>query len=255
VKTDKIFYTVFREFPQGFFELIGRRGDAKRYRVLSSVEIKELSFRIDALFVPKLKQGIHYILEIQFQRDDAFYSRLFSETFLYLRQYAPAANWRVVVIFPSRNFEPRNTAPYRELLDSTRVLRVYLDEMDLKSDNVILGILKLIVETPVSVPELTHRLVKQVAGQKRLLHLIEQILFQKFSDLTREEIRAMLKIDKELFKETRVYQEFVDEGKAQKATEIAKRLLAKKLPLDFVSKATGISMAKLRALSSKKLST
>jgi predicted transposase/invertase (TIGR01784 family) len=86
--TDKLFYYLLQNLPQAFFQLIGRNpDDAARY-TFESPEIKELSFRIDGVFIPKNPDDLTYFVEIQFQPDEMFYTRFFGETFLYLLSQA-----------------------------------------------------------------------------------------------------------------------------------------------------------------------
>nr|WP_232826271.1 Rpn family recombination-promoting nuclease/putative transposase [Cyanothece sp. BG0011] len=55
MKTDTIFYRLFQSFPSFFFELINHNPeDASNYD-FSSVEVKQLAFRIDGVFLPKKK--------------------------------------------------------------------------------------------------------------------------------------------------------------------------------------------------------
>lgn len=99
VKTDTIFYRLFQEFPSIFFELIGQTGlPADTYK-FTSIELKQLAFRLDGLFLPPTNQPNLpiYFVEVQFQKDDGFYYRLFAEIFLYIYQYKPVSNWRAVV--------------------------------------------------------------------------------------------------------------------------------------------------------------
>ena len=56
----------------------------------ASVELKQTAFRIYGVFLPTNNQEKIpiYFVEVQFQRDEDFYSRFFSEIFLYLHLYA-----------------------------------------------------------------------------------------------------------------------------------------------------------------------
>jgi predicted transposase/invertase (TIGR01784 family) len=102
VKTDPIFYRLFQNVPSAFFELIGRSpAEAIAYE-FRSVEIKQTAFRIDGVFIPITPDEQTPILftEVQFQRDDDFYYRFFSEITLYLRQYKPPSDWRAFIIYP-----------------------------------------------------------------------------------------------------------------------------------------------------------
>ncbi|BBH38631.1 hypothetical protein myaer102_11350 [Microcystis viridis NIES-102] len=86
MKTDTIFYQLFQSFPSIFFELIQLPiSEANNYR-FDSVEVKQLSFRLDGVFLPQNNhpQTPIYFCEVQFQEDEAFYQRFFTEIFLYL---------------------------------------------------------------------------------------------------------------------------------------------------------------------------
>jgi predicted transposase YdaD len=53
MKTDTIFYQLFQSFPSIFFELIQLPiSEANNYR-FDSVEVKQLSFRLDGVFLPQ----------------------------------------------------------------------------------------------------------------------------------------------------------------------------------------------------------
>ncbi|MEM1393434.1 MAG: DUF2887 domain-containing protein, partial [Cyanobacteria bacterium P01_H01_bin.150] len=51
-------------------------------------------------------------------------------------------DWYGVIIFPSRNLEPKNTTIHQPLLNSNKVRIIYLDELD-DSEEQSIGILKL----------------------------------------------------------------------------------------------------------------
>lgn len=67
-------------------------------------------------------------MEVQFQSDRKFYSRFFTEIFLYLDKTELSNNWRGVVVYPSRNIDTGETQRYEELLNLPWVRRIYLDE-------------------------------------------------------------------------------------------------------------------------------
>jgi predicted transposase/invertase (TIGR01784 family) len=130
VKTDIIFYRLFQEFPDIFFELIGNPPEEANLYQFSSVEIKQTAFRIDGVFLPT--QGSEnpiYFVEVQFQADGEIYSRLIAEICLYLRQNQPSNDWGAVVLYPNRNVDTGNIKHYREFFTSGRVRRIYLDEL------------------------------------------------------------------------------------------------------------------------------
>ncbi len=128
MKTDSIWYQLFLKFPGYFFELIGQPStDSLRYK-LGSVEVKELSFRLDGVFLPQEETPtvpIHFV-EVQFQKDEDFYSRLFTEIFIYLRQKKPKNDWQVRVVYARRSLETEEPIWYREFFNSPRLKRIYL---------------------------------------------------------------------------------------------------------------------------------
>jgi predicted transposase/invertase (TIGR01784 family) len=89
MKTDSIFYRIFQTLPQSFFELINLPPSEANAYDFASVELKQTAFRIDGVFLPTNNQEKIpiYFVEVQFQRDEDFYSRFFSEIFLYLQYY------------------------------------------------------------------------------------------------------------------------------------------------------------------------
>jgi predicted transposase/invertase (TIGR01784 family) len=94
VKTDIIFYRLFQEFPDIFFELLGNSPESASLYQFSSVEIKQTAFRIDGVFLPTQgNENPIYFVEVQFQTDWEIYSRLIAEICLYLRQNQPLNGW------------------------------------------------------------------------------------------------------------------------------------------------------------------
>ena len=86
MKTDTIFYRLFQSFPSIFFELIQLPATEANNYSFDSVEVKQLSFRIDGIFLPQ-NNNPHvpiYFCEVQFQKDNDFYGRCFAEIFMYL---------------------------------------------------------------------------------------------------------------------------------------------------------------------------
>ncbi len=60
MKTDKIFYTLFQIFPELLFQLLGQPTDFAQNYQFQSVEIKELAFRLDGIFLPESNTLIVY---------------------------------------------------------------------------------------------------------------------------------------------------------------------------------------------------
>jgi predicted transposase/invertase (TIGR01784 family) len=149
VKTDSLFYKIFLEFPEVFFQLINQPVERSKDYQFTSQEVKQLAFRLDGLFLP-LNDNIEipfYLVEVQFQPDDNLYYRIFAELFLYLSQYKPQFPWQVVVIYPQRQIERIPTQHFDKLLCLDNVQRIYLEELgEVGELPLSLGVLKLIIQ-------------------------------------------------------------------------------------------------------------
>jgi predicted transposase/invertase (TIGR01784 family) len=115
LKTDSIFYQIFKTDPGILFELLGRSPDLADSYDFSSVEIKQVAFRIDGVFLPKPNSNDKtvWFVEVQFGRDPKFYGRFFGEIYFYLDLHQDTEDWQAVVIFPKRSIEPKRRHLYR----------------------------------------------------------------------------------------------------------------------------------------------
>ncbi|MGB3208140.1 MAG: Rpn family recombination-promoting nuclease/putative transposase [Crinalium sp.] len=84
MKTDTIFYEIFKEFPNIFFELIGSSDTNPNTYQFLAPEIKQRTFRLDGVFSPLAEFHAQplYFVEVQFYKDEEFYDRLFTSIFI-----------------------------------------------------------------------------------------------------------------------------------------------------------------------------
>ncbi len=256
MKTDSLFYRLFKEFPGIFFELIGASPETAVNYQFTSVEVKQTAFRIDGVFLPE--QGSEnpiYFAEVQFQIDKEIYSRLFSEVYLYLHQNKPENDWRGVIVYPTRNLDVGNILHYRESFTSGRVTRIYLDELG-EAASLPIGIatIKLVIaEEDAAITqarELINRTQQDISNQvqrRQLLELIETILFYKLPSMTRKEIEAMFGLSD--LKKTKVYQEGVEEGGYITNRRAVRRFLAMGLSFEQIAEGLKLSVEEVRKLS------
>lgn len=220
MKTDSIFYQIFLKFPKSFFELIGEDSTQWENYEFSSREVKQLSFRLDGLYLPKKEENDLplYLVEVQFQPDPTFYYRLFGEFFLFLKDYIPPHPWKVVVIYPSRKIELQQLIHFRNMLNLPEVTRIYLDELGESAKNSLgIGLINLVVESEEQAVPQAKGLIEKAQNQltderlqRQLIDLIERIIVYKFPQKNREEIEAMFNLSD--LKQTKVYQEALAEG-------------------------------------------
>jgi predicted transposase/invertase (TIGR01784 family) len=220
MKTDILFYQLFQSFHTLLFELIDLPiTEADGYQ-FSSAEIKEKAFRFDGILKPEENNKPIYFIEVQFQYKENFYWELLSEIFLYLNQYRPSQDWQAVAIFAKRNCEPETSKHVQEMLDSHRIIRVYLEDF-VKQDTNSLGIaiIRLILASAAKAPAIAKKLASQVDQElnpnvkELVVKFIETVLIYKFPKLSRQEIETMFTYND--LKQTRVYQQAMQEGKQE----------------------------------------
>jgi predicted transposase/invertase (TIGR01784 family) len=258
VKTDTIFYRLFQSFPSIFFELINQPPEAANAYQFSSVEVKQLSFRIDGVFLPASNTPSLsiYFVEVQFQPDSKFYSRFFTEIFLYLDKTKLRNNWRGVVVYPTRSIDTGETERYIELLNPQRVRRIYLDELGTTPQPSIgIGTVQLVVEPEETAGTKARALIDQArleiadeAAQRELIQLIERIVVYKFPQKSPEEIEQMLGLGE--LKQTRFYQEVfqegIEEGERRGKLKAVPPMLALGLSLEQIADGLGLDVEQVR---------
>ena len=235
MKTDAIFYEIFKEFPNIFFEIIGKSETNINIYEFAAPEIKQTSFRLDGVFSPlaEFTNEPLYFAEVQFYKDEQFYDRLFTSIFLYFTQYQPPnPDWFAIVIYDTRSNERSYPPRYRSLLEP-HLRRFYLDELDNAPDDSLgIGIALLVVESENKAGEFAKNLIDKAKEeltdtliQRKVLEFIEIIVVYKFPNLSREEIETMLNLN--LLKETRVYQEAKAEGEEEGELKAKLKILPK----------------------------
>ncbi len=229
MRRDTIFYKLFKQFPGLLFELVDEPPpEAENYQ-FESVEVKETAFRIDGVFLPPANavSKTVFFAEVQFQKDEDLYHRFFSELFLFLYRHSIRYDdWFGVIIFGSRSLEPSSSSIHRALLESGQVRRVYLDELgDLRQQPLGLGLMLLTnVTSETEAVEGARFLLEQARQQSEqaIIDLVTTIIVYKFSNLSREEIQAMLGLNLE---EPRA----IREAKEEEARSLILRLLNRRV--------------------------
>ena len=254
MKTDTIFYQLFQTFPSLLFELIGESPSLAGNYSFSSGEIKELSRRVDGIFLPITEDpnSLIYFVEVQFQPKPDFYWRLFAEIAIYLNQYQPGNDWRAVAIFAARNLDPGVPMHYRGFLASQQLHQVYLDELEANTTSTLgLGIVRLVVADQASAIDLARSLitttresVADAAVGQKIMELLERILIYKFTELPTKEIEAMFTLED--LKKTRVYQEAEAEGEIKGKLGTIPLLLEAGFTVEVIADRLGLDLELVR---------
>jgi predicted transposase/invertase (TIGR01784 family) len=203
-----------------------------------------------------------YFCEVQFQEDKAFYQRFFTEIFLYLSKTDLTNDWRGVIVYPNPQVETNQVQRYRELLNSERVRRIYLNELEnIPQTSIGLATVQLITLSKAKAVDSTRKLIQRVREEltpdqkpQELLQLIETILVYKLPLLNRREIETMFSLDE--LKQTQYFQDVREEarqegreqGRLNKALEAVPRLLALGLSVEQVASALELEVEQVRAI-------
>ncbi|MBW4630947.1 MAG: Rpn family recombination-promoting nuclease/putative transposase [Iphinoe sp. HA4291-MV1] len=262
MRRDSIFYKLFQQSPTLLFELLTNPpANAQAYR-FDSVAVKEPKFEIDGVFLPPEDEGagVVYFCEVQFQKDEQLYERIFAESALYFyRNRARFSDWQAVIIYPSRSTEQSNLHPHRTLLKGNQVHRVYLDELgDIRQLPLWVAVMVLTTVESEQAPESARYLLARtrqevsLPASRAIIEMITTIMTYRFDELSRAEVESMLDIT---LKETRVYREIKEEGRQegrQEATvNLVIRLLTKRLgelPQDVCSLVSDLPLSELEEL-------
>jgi len=219
MRRDSIFYKLFQQSPTLLFELLTNPPEnAGEYR-FDSVAVKEPKFEIDGVFLPpeSEKPGVVYFCEVQFQKDERLYERVFAESYLYFyRNRDRFSNLQLVIIYPSRSLEQSDIRPYLSQLNSPQVNRIYLDELgDIRELPVWVALMVLTtLDDEQATQEARYLLARNrkqetQVGNRAIIELITTIMVYKFDNKSQREVEEMLGIT---LRETRVYREIKEEG-------------------------------------------
>ena len=239
MRRDSIFYKLFQQYPSVLFQLLAQPpNNADSYR-FDSVAVKEPKFEIDGVFLPPENDspGVVYFCEVQFQKDEQLYERVFAESHLYFyRNRNRFSDWQAVIIYPSRNTEQNDIYPHRSLLNSDQVHRIYLDELgDIHQLPVWVALMVLTTLEESQAPEAARYLLTKSnqetssLSSQVIIEMITTIMMYKFEKLTLREVEVMLGISLERSRAYReIKQEGREEGLQQATLNLVLRLLTKR---------------------------
>jgi predicted transposase/invertase (TIGR01784 family) len=240
MQRDSIFYKLFQQSPFLLFELLTNPPiNANAYQ-FDSVAVKEPKFEIDGVFLPPENEGagVVYFCEVQFQKDEKLYERVFAESALYFyRNRDRFSDWQAVIIYPYRSIEQNDIYAHRSLLNGGQVHRVYLDELgDIRTLPLWLALMVLTTLEKEQAPEEARYLLTRTRQEvteptsRAIIEMLTTIMVYKFEQLSRTEVEAMLGIT---LKETRVYREIKEEGREEGREEATMNLIIRQLTKRF----------------------
>jgi predicted transposase YdaD len=124
--------------------------------------------------------------------------------------------------------EPTEIEPYRVLVESYQVTRLYLNELgDISEQSLGVGIIKLIVETKKRTPEAARNLIDKTYSevtdaslQREVLDLIETIVLYKLPRTSLQELTKMFRVSDFDIKKTRYYEDLKEVVKQEVKEEV-----------------------------------
>ncbi|MBD2454554.1 DUF2887 domain-containing protein [Nostoc sp. FACHB-87] len=254
MRRDSIFYKLFQQSPSLLFALLTNPPNNADEYIFDSVAVKEPKFEIDGVFLPPQNPnpGVVYFCEVQFQKDERLYERVFAESYLYFyRNRDRFSNLQIVIIYPSRSLEQTDINPYLSQLNSPQVNRIYLDELgDIRSLPVWVGLMVLTtLEEERTTEEARYLLTRSQQENSQpenraIIELLVTIMVYKFEGKNQREVEQMLGIT---LQETRVYQEI----REVEARSLVLRLLSRKvgeLPHQVRQQVESLSLEQLENL-------
>jgi predicted transposase YdaD len=217
----------------------------RQYR-FSAPELKAGSHRLDGVLWPLGSEtGSEelpvVLLEVQMRADPGFHHRLAAQTFRFLQLHPRIEHWRVVVITPHQRLQLGPVLPLRGFLE--QVHWVSLEELGRQQNlDAAVDLLTLPVR---SEPELADRCRRILASRRDLEPVVFSMLFERFPQLSKEQILMIAGLPLQQLRHSRAVQEILEEGmqegrqegreegleagRQQEAAALAIRLLIRRL--------------------------
>jgi predicted transposase YdaD len=226
LNTDRWFYGVFQSAPDLIRWLVASPNGAMpsgavpteldmQYR-FSAPELKAGSHRLDGVLWPiGSETGSEDLpvvfLEVQMRADIGFHHRLAAQTYRFLQLHPRIEHWRVVVITPHQRLQLGPVLPLRDFLE--QVHWVSLEELGQQENlDAAVDLLTLPVRCE---QELGERCRRILASRRDLEPVVFSMLFERFPQLSKEEILMIAGLPLQELRHTRAVQEILEEGRQE----------------------------------------
>jgi predicted transposase/invertase (TIGR01784 family) len=201
MKTDSLFYELFKAHPASLFELAGIEPYGEY--VFESITVKSTEKRMDGFFRSADGSGQNIFLEVQGYDDKIIYWRFLREISAYYEQTKSGQPFTAIVLFIDEKYDPKN-CPVTDFNPPNRFISLYLPAC-LK----IIGnkaspltvfkpiLLKKKRLLPEAVPKWKNEIDSLNLSEsmnKVLIELLENAILSRFPKLTLEEIKKMIRL-------------------------------------------------------------
>ncbi|MCP4757140.1 MAG: DUF2887 domain-containing protein, partial [Proteobacteria bacterium] len=243
MKTDELFYELFRVDPRSLFELVQLRLEGEY--VFESITVKTTRKRFDGFFKRKDGEGPNGFLEVQGYMDKTIYWRSFRETCTWYEQSGSKTPFVMIILFLDEKYDPGDCM--LDCVPPCQLIRCNLaDCLDFIGEQAgALSVLKPLTlseekELPEVVPKWKTNIRSLQLSEQKIETLIDLLIYailQRFPKMGREEIDKMLELTpleettavKEIIQITREEgrEEGIDTGELIGKIHMAQRLLGK----------------------------
>jgi len=198
MKTDSLFYELFKAHPASLFELAGLEADGEY--VFESITVKSTEKRMDGFFRSTDGSGSDIFLEVQGYDDNKIYWRLLREISTRYEQAEDKQEFIAVVLFVDEKYDPKN-CPVK-FVSPNRLIRLYLPKClkAIRDKAGPLTVLKpLVLSDKEKLPEAVPQWKAEIdslklseSTEKLLIDLLENAIISRFPKMTFEEIQKMI---------------------------------------------------------------
>jgi len=220
MKTDSLFYELFKTHPASLFELAGLEADGEY--VFESITVKSTEKRMDGFFRRTDGEAPNIFLEVQGYDDEAIYWRFLREIVVYYELIEKRLPFVAVILFIDKKYDPEN-CPVKKFTPPNRLIRLYLPDC-LKAIGDKAGpitVLKPLTfrykkKLPEAVPKWKSEIDSLKLSEstvKLLIDLLENAIISRFPKMTYEEIQKMIHYTP--IEKTVVGQELIQMGRVE----------------------------------------
>jgi predicted transposase YdaD len=201
MKTDSLFYELFKLHPKSLFELAGLEAEGEY--VFESITVKSTEKRFDGFFRRSDGEGPNGFLEVQGYDDKMIYWRLFREISTRYEQTKSDQPFVAIILFVDEKYDPKN-CPVEKFTSPNRLIRLYLrDCLKVIGDKASpLTVLKpLVLSDKEKLPEAVPQWKAEIDSLKlsestnrMLIELLENAILSRFPKMTLKEIQKMIQL-------------------------------------------------------------
>ena len=204
MKTDALFYKLFRISPRSLFRLVRLRPKGKY--AFESITVKTTEKRFDGFLKRTDGDGPNFFLEIQGYEDETIYCRAFREIATWYEDSKSKSPFVLIVLFVDKKYDPDNRMlsckpPCRlirkNLLDGLKEIGKNAGVLTVLKPLILSGGKKDQKKLPELVPQWEadiHSLQLPEDETEKLTELLTYAILQRFSKLTLREVEKMIQL-------------------------------------------------------------